>query len=304
MPADSGFATPPTKTASNLAVDLALLFMVTVWAGNVVVLKILLRTFGPAALSGLRFGLLSIVGLGVLAVSGGPWSVARGDVPRLIASALSGITLAQILFMQGLHLTSAFASNVLQGTEPLFLLILVWTTRAEAVTRRQGVGLLTAFAGTIVFFLQDARGQAVLTVGMGEVLNLLSALAFAVYAYVSRPLFVRYPGRTVMALTLSVGALPLVLLAAPSVFRLDFGSIPYLAWLGVVGSAVFAVYFGYWIWNWAIRQKGLTHTSLYLFLDVVLSGFFTYLFLGERFGPWRLLGTGVILTGLHFARKP
>lgn len=277
--------------------------MVTVWAGNVVVLKLLLGYFGPAALAGLRFAFLALFAMGVLVSTGGSWRVARRDVPRLIASALSGVTFAQLFFMEGLDRTGAFASNVLQGMEPLFLIVLVRVTGAEPVSARQWRGVFTAVAGAVVFFLQDATGPLALAFGMGEFLNVLSACAFAAYSFVSRPLFVRYPAPTVMTYTIGLGGLPLLLLSVPSLLRLEFRVIPVFVWLVMAVSGIFSVYLGFWIWNWGIRRKGLTHTSLYLFLDIAMSGFFTYLFLGERFGPWRLLGTALIVAGLHLARK-
>ena len=71
----------------------------------------------------------------------------------------------------------------------------------------------------------------------------------------------------------------------------------------LVFSSAVPLYLGFWIWNWAVARKGLDHASLYIFVDILLSGFFAYAFLGERFGPWRLLGAAVILTGVYLARS-
>jgi drug/metabolite transporter (DMT)-like permease len=38
-------------------------------------------------------------------------------------------------------------------------------------------------------------------------------------------------------------------------------------------------------------------------VDIVLSGFFAYAFLGERFGPLRLVGALVIMIGVYLARS-
>ncbi len=50
-------------------------------------------------------------------------------------------------------------------------------------------------------------------------------------------------------------------------------------------------------------RKGLDHASLYIFVDIVFSGFFAYALLEERFGPRPLLGAAVILTGVYLARS-
>src|SRR5262245_56952180 len=99
--------------------------MVVVWAGNMVVLKKLLASFPPAALSAVRFSAVSLVAYAVLAWNRGPWRVARADLPRFAAAALSGVAVYQILFMEALDRSGVFATNLLQGIEPVFALMLV-----------------------------------------------------------------------------------------------------------------------------------------------------------------------------------
>lgn len=284
-----------------MAVDAALLIMALFWAANMIVLKWLLGTLPPPVLSSLRFGLVALIGLSVLAVSRGPFTIARRDVPRLLLSAFTGITLYQLLFMEGLSRSTAFVSNLLQGTEPLWALLLLSLTGAS-VLRRQWAGVLVAFLGAILFFLQDAGRGFSLAFGRGDLLNLTSAISFAVYGLACKPLFERYPGRTIMGLSMALGAVPLLVWAARDLLAFHWAALPPRVWGALVFSSVLPVYVGYWIWNWAITKKGLAHASLYIFVDIILSGIASYLFLGERFGPLRLVGAAIILAGLRLAR--
>lgn len=285
----------------GLGVDAALLFMALLWAANMIVLKMLLGFVPPPALSAVRFSLVSLVALAVLAVRGGPWTVARADLSRLVVSALTGITFYQILFMEGLERTTAFSSNVMQGGEPLFALVLLWAT-GSAVLARQWAGVVLALIGAAIFFLEGSGAHLGIVLGSGDLLNLASAVSFAVYGLASGPLFDRYPGRTVMALTMGLGTLPLCLWSWLRVERVSWSALTPGVWVGLVYSSVLPVYVGYWIWNWAIARKGLAHASLYIFVDIVVTGVFAYVFLAERFGPMRLLGAVIIMTGVRLAR--
>lgn len=297
----SAAITPPRR--AGLGVDATLLVMVVVWAGNMVVLKKLLGSFPPAALSAVRFTAVSLVAYAVLAWRGGPWRVARADLPRFAAAALSGVAIYQILFMEALDRSGVFATNLLQGTEPLFALALVRALGIERVRKRQWLGVAIALIGTLLFFLPDGGVETVVTFGFGDLINLTSAASFAIYGLVSAPLFARYPGRTAMAHTMGLGTLPLLAYGLPALRGADWATIPAAAWAVAALSGTLAVYIGYWIWNWAIGAKGLAHASLYLYLDIVLSGAFAYLFLDESFGPLRLLGAAVILLGVHLAAQ-
>jgi len=99
------------------------------------------------------------------------------------------------------------------------------------------------------------------------------------------------------------GTVPLVAWAWGALRAVDWMGLGPAVWAGLVFSSVVPLYLGFWIWNWAVARKGLDHVSLYIFVDILLSGFFAYAFLGERFGPLRLLGAAVMMTGVYLARS-
>jgi drug/metabolite transporter (DMT)-like permease len=291
------------RAVPGWAVDAALLTMALFWATNMVLLKALLDPLPPPVLSALRFSMVSVLGLLVLAAKGGPWTVAREDRVRLLLSALAGVTVYQLLFMEGLDRTTAFTSNLIQGMEPVFVLVLLRVT-GTLVPRKQWGGVLLAFGGAAIFFLQEAGGgRPSVAFGFGDLLNLLSSLSFAIYGLLSGPLYRRYPGHALMALTMSAGTLPLLPWAWRDLVAMDWSRLTPAVWAGLAFSSVLPVYAGYWIWNWAVSRKGLAHASLYLFVDILLTGVFAFLFLGERFGALRLAGAAVILLGVHLARE-
>ncbi len=284
-----------------MAVDAALFVMALFWAANMVVLKWLLQHVPAPALSSLRFLLVSLLGFAVLLAWGGPYKVERRDLWKLLGAAFFGCTLYQMLFIEGLDRTTAFVSNLMQGTEPLFALLLLRLV-GRPVLGRQWLGVLVAFLGAVLFFLQEVRGGIEIAFGFGDALNLTSAASFAVYGLLSGALFERYPGRTVMALSMGLGVLPLLVWSWPDLVSMDWGAVSAAVWAGLGFSALVPVYVGYWIWNWAVTRKGLAHASLYIFVDIILTGIFAWAFLGERFGGLRLFGALIILTGVKLAR--
>jgi drug/metabolite transporter (DMT)-like permease len=277
--------------------------MCAFWALNVVILKLLLRVLPPAALSAGRYLIVCALALVVVAAGRGPWTVSRADVPRFLVSGFLGVTLYQILFLEGLHRSTAFATNLLAGMEPLFALGLLSLGGRSRVSPRQWVGVLVALVGAAFFFLEPARGQVQVLFGLGDLLNLIAAFVFALYGLVSAPVFTRYPGRTAMAVSMLAGTLPLVLWSGHSLRAVDWRGLGPTVWAALLASSILPLYLGFWIWNWAVARKGLDHASLYMFVEIVMSGVFAWGLLGERFGPLRLLGAAVILGGVLLARS-
>ncbi len=296
-------AAASTGRSRDAAIEAALLLMCAFWALNVVVLKLLLRVLPPPALSASRYLIVCALALVVLAVGGGPWRLARADLKRLVLSGILGVAVYQVLFLEGLHRTTAFASNLLQGTEPLFALGLLRLVGRAEVTARQWMGVLVALGGAFLFFLEPSRGQLTLLFGLGDLLNLVGAFVFAVYGLISAPAFARYPGRLAMAVSMTAGTLPLLVWSWPALRAVDWRALPLAIWGQLLLSSILPLYLGFWIWNWAVARKGLDHASLYIFVDIVMSGVFAGALLGERFGPLRLLGAAVILGGIFLARS-
>jgi drug/metabolite transporter (DMT)-like permease len=106
----------------------------------------------------------------------------------------------------------------------------------------------------------------------------------------------------VIALSMTIGVLPLVPWAWYDVAATSWTALHPSTWGALLFSAILPVYVGYWIWNWAVAKKGLAHASLYIFVDIVVTGIFAWLFLGERFSGLRVLGALIILAGVRLAR--
>jgi len=292
----------PGRAARDGVVELALLAMCVFWALNVVALKWLLGMISPPALSAGRFVIVSAIAVVVVAAGGRPFTVARADLPRLFLSGFLGVALYQVLFMEGLDRTSAFATNLLQGTEPLFALLLLSGGRVSRISPRQWLGVIVALGGAGLFFLEP--GITVhLHFGLGDALNLLGAFVFALYGLVSAPLFARYPGRTAMAWSMIAGTLPLLAWSRSALLAVSWSGLRPSVLVALVLSALLPLYLGMWIWNWAVARKGLDHASLYIFVDILMSGVLAWVLLGEHFGPLRLLGALIILGGVALARS-
>jgi len=248
------------RASGDALVEIALLTMCVLWALNVVGLKWLLGILPPAALSGSRFLIVSAIAIVILWVGGRPRTVSRADWPRLLAAGFLGVAVYQVIFMEGLDRSSAFAANLLQGTEPLFALLLLSGGRVSRISPRQWLGVLVAIAGAALFFLEPGATLQ-MQFGRGDALNLLGAFVFALYGLVSAPLFARYPGRVAMAWSMIVGTVPLFLWSRSSLLAVDWRALR----PGVLGalllSALLPLYVGMWIWNWAVARKGLDRSA-------------------------------------------
>lgn len=290
---------PPGRTVLP---ELAQLTVVVLWASTFILAKDAFDDVSPLAYIFVRFVMISALAFGMLAIRGWRrgwaryWRLDRADLPRFALAGLAGYTFYQLGFALGLDRTSPFSSSLLISMVPLFSLAIV-TLRGERSPLGAWLGVGVSIAGVVIFLSDQAGGGT----WVGDGLSLMAAVAFAIYGVINRPLVRTYPQETVAAYTTLFGTIPLLFIAGPAALDQRWGGVPPETWLVIVYMAVLPVYVAYMMWNWAIRQRGVTATSWALLVPVV-SGVFSALFFGEEFGPVKALGAALAIAGLALMR--
>src|SRR5207248_11610179 len=125
---------------------------------NFAFVKYILDHLGVGAFMFLRFSVLPLLGLALLAIVfrgrlARSWP-RRSDLPRFVLCALIGHMVHISAVMYGMNLSTAFSSSLVLMSQPLFTLgILAWMG-AERLRAQQITGTLVACAG-IMLFLAD-----------------------------------------------------------------------------------------------------------------------------------------------------
>ena len=281
--------------------ELAAILVVAIWGVNFVFLKIALAQFDVVVFNLLRFAAMVLLSWVVLLWhkrrAGFSIAIERADRPRIALSGLFGFTLYISLSMLGVHLSTGFSAALLVTTAPLWAALLLWTLRLEKISRRRTAGLVIAFLGVAVFV-----GEAGAGLGLGDLVNLAAAFCYAAYNVINRPLNGKYPPTVLTAWTLTVGAIPVLLLSAPSVAEQDWGRVSAGGWEILAWSVVAPVYLAWTIWSWVSGKLGVSRTTAFMFLVPVVGGLTSIALTGERFGALKLAGAGLVLVGMLVLR--
>ena len=294
-------ATSQPTARSLPAAELAAILVVSIWGVNFVFLKLALAQFDVVVFNLLRFGAMVLLGWLVLL-----WQkrradfsirVERADLPRLALSGLVGFTFYITLSMVGVNLSTGFSAALLITTAPLWAALLLWALRLEKISRRRALGLAIAFLGVAVFVGQ-AGGRA----GLGDLVNLGAAFCYAAYNVINKPLNRKYPPTVLTAWTLTIGAIPVVLLSLPWLGRQDFGRVTAGGWEILAWSVVAPVYLAWTIWSWVSGKLGVSRTTAFMFLVPVVGGITAIALTGESFGVLKLAGAGLVLAGMVVLR--
>lgn len=280
--------------------DLALLLANAVYATSYVATRVALDAVPPATLALLR---LLVAGL-ILVPLGRrtPWSrpVSRVDHWRMAAMGLAGFAGAFAFAHWGLALSTATNAALLIAVEPLTLLVLGPALLGERLTPRERIGAACALTGAMLVVVNGIPGvsERLAPHWRGDLLLLLSGVAYAAYSLLGRPVLARHPALAVTARSILWGVPLLVPLALGEWMG---GRRP--LWTG--GTALAALYLavvvtalGYLIWNWALERVTASHAAIFLNVQPVLGALLGVGLLGEPLTVFTLAGGALVVAGL------
>lgn len=284
-------------------VELLLFAAMLIWGVNFAVVKAALGQFQPHVFNALRFIIASIIliifALRRLPTLRLPWR----DVALLFGLGLIHTALYQILFIEGIDLTSSSNAAVELAATPATVALISYFLGREKHSAKTWGGIVVAFLG---LYFVIALGENRVTMDspslVGDLLVIAAMLLWAGYTALAKPVIERFSNLTFTAWSIALGTVPLLLWAVPEMVTQDWSVTTLAGWSGVVYSGVFAIAVSYIIWNHAVVRVGPTRTAIFSnFIPViaVMTGVF---FLGETMSALQITGVAMVLAGVAFAR--
>ena len=274
-------------TAPHLA--LALL-VVVIWGLAFVATRWALDDFSPPQLTALRFLVAAAPAL-ALARPRAPWRIL---VPIGLTLFMGQFLLQFFGIASGMP--PGLAAIVVQ-TQALFTILFAALALGERPRRREWTGTAVAFAGLALIALTVARDLTV----AGLALTGLSAVSWGV----GNVLVKQLPPVDMLRLMVWLSLIPplpsLALSLALDGPRALVGALAASSWLGRASAlylGLVATVLAYAIWGGLLRRHRAATVAPFALLIPFVAAYASSLALGERFGPLRLAGMGLVLLGL------
>ncbi|MER6591161.1 DMT family transporter [Micromonospora purpureochromogenes] len=259
----------------------------------------------------LRFG----GGALILVVISAVLSVRRVDAPRLtwrqVARCgfvgLLGVFAYNLLFFWALSLAPSIDGSIIVPVlSPVVTTAALIVAGAERTTVSRGVGLLLGLLGAAVFFLgiRGSGGEFSGSRLLGDVLFLLGAAAWAAYSIVSKKVLVGMEPLRATTIATAVGAVALLIPAAPALGAAEWAAVSGTAWANVVYLAVGPTALAYLLFYQGLVKVSPSTATMMMFAVPVFGIACSVLFLGESFTAWQIVGSIVMLAGAVFAVNP
>jgi drug/metabolite transporter (DMT)-like permease len=249
------------------------------------------KLFTPGELALFRYGIASLV-LAALTLWSPLVRPRLADMPRLIACAALGVGIYTLALNYGQLTVSPGAASFIVNTAPLFATLFACVMLKERLPAPGWVALGISLVGMALITLSEGDGR----VSSGALLVFVSAITWALYQIVQKPLLPRYGalgvvsyaiwGGTVMFLPFLPGLIP----AAAGAPALTNATVIYL---GVLPGAA-----AYLAWSYVLTRLPVSRATPFLYLVPVLALLIAWVGMGERPHALSVLGGVIAIAGV------
>jgi drug/metabolite transporter (DMT)-like permease len=231
--------------------------------------------------------------------------LAPADRLRMAAMGAVGFAAAFATFHFGLERSTTTNAALLITVEPLALILLSPLVLGERLTRREALGTAVALLGSVLVVVNGVPGLTldVAPHWRGDLLLVLSGVAFASYTLIGRDLLTRLPVVPVTVWSLAWGAVATLPLAA---LEWAQGHQPRWTWPAVIGVLYLSLLItglGYLVWNWAVERVPAPRMAIFLNIQPLAGVAIGAALLGEPLTPFVVTGGILILAGVGLALR-
>lgn len=279
-----------------------LVFLSLIWGMAFVAIKEVEIELSPVNLALMRWLIAAVPFLMLLPIIGKPKvRFERKDVPRLLVVALANVAGYHLSLNYAETTLSAGLSALLIAFGPIFIVVLSYLLLHEKAGRRVLVGLALAFAGTVVLSIGTISASDFSSLA-GVTEALFTALCYAVFAVLAKPLVTKYGSAPTTILAGLVGTAMMAPLLTRSFFSQAM-SLSVDGWLGVLYLGLLSTVFGYLMFYTLVSRGAVTRLSIQLYLIPVVSIIGGALLLAEQVTPSVVIGGGMMLAAVAISTK-
>jgi drug/metabolite transporter (DMT)-like permease len=276
-----------------------------VFATSYSVTRIVLTDVPPATLGLAR----SVIGAAILVAWTGRrlrvGRISRPDQSRIALMGIVGFALAFGFGNWGIAHSTASNAALLITVEPTSLLLLSPLLLGERLSRREAIGAAMAVAGTALVVVNGIPGltRSLVPHWRGDLLLILSGLAYAAYTLLGRGVLTRHAVSVVTAWSMLWGTAAMLPLAW---LEWRVGEVPVWTPSALVGTLYLGVVItalGYAVWNWCLDRLGASRVAIFVNVQPLAGALIGVWWLDEPLTAFTIVGGLLILAGVHLTVK-
>lgn len=229
--------------------------------------------------------------------------VTRRDLIRMAFAALFGVAINQIMFFEGLNITTPINASIIMVNVPILVMVMSHLIIGERFTLLKTLGLLLGASGAAILIL--GNGSLKLSSGklLGDLFILINASSYALYLVLIKPLMFKYKPLTVVRWVFFFGAIFVLPFSAHLLWQSDWAAIPVNIWMSVLYVIIFTTIIAYFLNNFSLVNISPTVNSTFIYLQPVFAAIVAIVLLDEMLKVNNIIAAMLIFAGVFLVSK-
>ncbi|NSW44451.1 MAG: DMT family transporter [Bacteroidales bacterium] len=202
----------------------------------------------------------------------------------------------------GLKYISPTIGSILISTIPLFVPWGAWLFFKEKINIKNFIGIVISVVG--VFFTMLNKNFEFTASLLGVSLVLVAVISAIAYTLIIRHIAHDYSALSIITYQNLLGIpffVPLFFFIDFPTFNID--NIHPLLWLVLLLLGIFPSSFSYMFYTYAVREIGVSRTSVFTNLIPIITAIASYLLFNETLTFVKIIGIVIVIIGLYIAQK-
>lgn len=199
--------------------------------------------------------------------------VERKDWLRFALAGFFGVAANQLLFFEGLNLTTPINASVIMTTNPIIVLLLSALILKVPIKPVRIVGIILGLAGAVFLISRGKDLTGIFDRGksLGNLLVFLNAASYGAYLIVVKPLMGKYKALTVIRWVFTVGLLYVIPFGFGQLKEVQWTELPVIISFEIAYVVIFTTFFAYLLNVYALKLVSSTTVSFYIYLQPLVA---------------------------------
>ena len=225
--------------------------------------------------------------------------VKKGDLLKLAICGLFGIAINQMLFFEGLNLTTPINAAVIMVTNPILVLLFGIFLATERFNTKKGIGVALGALGAIVLITNGSQVSMNNEHFWGNIMVFINASSYAVYLVMVKPLMQKYKPITVISWVFLFGILFVIPFGWSDFQAIEWATMP----SGILWRIAFVVigttFLAYLLNIYGLKNLNPSTVSTYIYLQPVLASIVAVIASSDSLDITKIGSSVLIFLGVY-----
>jgi drug/metabolite transporter (DMT)-like permease len=225
--------------------------------------------------------------------------VEKKDIIRLAICGIFGVAINQLLFFEGLNLTTPINAAIIMTINPVLVIIMSALILFEKINIRKGIGIALGLFGSSTLILDGGDVSSNTNFMLGNMFVFINAASYGLYLVLVKPLMQKYQPITVMFYVFGFGLLYVLPFGYTELLAVDWVSFPTIIIWEVLFVVVCTTVIAYLLNSSALKLLNPSTVSIYIYLQPVLATLFAIFRGSDSLDEMKIIAAVIIFVGVY-----